>query len=275
MKNLIRKVTNDLKRPTGMVLIVVASIGWLMVIYMLWNQNDSLAAYEQQLKEAEASRLHLSSELEKRKLEVGHLEELQQRAQGAREALIRLDEQQKKAQVALDRVQNDLTAVQGTLAETTKLRDERGKAAEKLQSQAKDAEQRLALARERHDSIQKTIANRSGELATVGKRLEDARQREARAREQLEVLSGKASARADELAQAETRLQQARSATAVAENNLSFLRGKINEVAQQLSDLNQALADRTKDVSMVKKQLKSAQTRLTAMAAKADDAPTQ
>jgi seryl-tRNA synthetase len=115
-----------------MLLLGLALIGWLGVFYLLWFTSDS--PYEQQLREALASRSKLADEVAKLRQASGEQEDIKRRTETAKKELTSLSERQSHAQSQLDKALNDLKAAQNVLADTTKMRDERGSALRNIET---------------------------------------------------------------------------------------------------------------------------------------------
>jgi chromosome segregation ATPase len=247
--------------PIAFALVTVACAGWVSAAYIYWTAEDQ-ATYQRQIEEATTAHEKTTEELNQYRQANGQLSAIEAQVGAVRQNLAQLEAQQEQAQAQLGQLREKVSSAQSTLSDTTALHEQRSKEAKRFLAEAEASRLNYRRTSDQLTSIQRAIADRSSELAVVGKRLQEVREREAKSREQIEALTKEASSRTAELAAAEARLQEIRKATAEEAATLSDLRQKIEQAAKQLSALNEALAARTNDVAGLETQLQTARTQL-------------
>jgi hypothetical protein len=134
-------MTREIKRPLTLAFLFLAILGWLAAALSFWNQSN------------------------------GH--------ERPRTAEIEVGEEQDKILAQGNAAQQRLATVQSALSVTTRLRDEAAEALQEVQTRSAQVRKELALASNKLDDIEQTIAIRNSELTAMNKRVETGRLREA------------------------------------------------------------------------------------------------
>jgi chromosome segregation ATPase len=185
------RTSND-GRSMGLVLAALAAIGWGAAFYALSDNMETRASMSQTISALEAENARLSALVEAK----GRLDAVEAQIRKAREELVATLDRRRDLEENIAALHTDLVALDGTpvLAAT-------GPVPDGDETQARASSLNAALVR-----LDRTIADRSRELARINQAQQESESRLSAASEAADEIERRLAARTDELNAAEQRL---------------------------------------------------------------------
>jgi uncharacterized coiled-coil DUF342 family protein len=223
-------VGNELKRPLPLLLLILAVVGWILVIWLWYAGARTERDLTAELQDERSAAQEIDAELSQLTATVATQEELNT-------AVASLAEERDQLTAERDAVQAELEQARGELDSATQELEAARAELEATRAELDPLNQQLATFDQRRAEAEQAVVERTQELADVGQRLEEARTQEAELNETLAQLTEDAAQTTQEAADAEERLQAARDAEAQLETELAAAREAFEQIADQQAGL--------------------------------------